>query len=608
MAKSLYGPSAYRAQPMRKGDLSVLYRFARHARRAPALSSPLSQLASRLASLASFASFAIGLAVLVAATPAHADGKTEGAAKALEAKAMQEDYLATEFDKALEKLNQASSKCGEKCSSIVRAQIKRDIGVVQIAKANHEAAVAAFTEALKADSNVALDPDTRTKDVDSAWAEAKKQAASGGGSAGGPPPAGDFTLQPAPETLVRTPLDVYGEYGGTETLTKVVLKYKAFGMTEWKTVEMKSMDKGWGAEIPCVDVIQGDILYYVQGFNANNDPVATSGDRNNPFHTTVKRASNAELPHFPGKEPPRQCQDAGDCPPDFPGCKKPVADDANATTTEDDSSLKDEGTDCEEDSECKSGTCGGNKTCKGGSKGPKRRKFWLGVDLAYDFVNLPSGTDVCALQTGSGSFTGPNPGSPVPQANNYYCTSSGTDFPGNAKNDSLITPGQSDKVSPGGFAPGNFRAMVSFDYAATPNFMLGVRFGYVFNGYNGTFASKLPIHAELRATYVIGKKPLDTSGLSPYIMIAGGVSQYSAEVGVTAISTGAGCAANPKSCTEYAQAWNIGGPGFASLGAGIRYAFTPSWALLFGPRLTAAFGSLNTLIAISPELAVQYGF
>ena len=407
---------------------------------------------------------------------------------------MQEDYLATEFDKALDKLNQAAGKCGDRCSNVLKAQIKRDIGVVQIAKGNHEAAVGAFTEALKADANVLLDPDTRTKEIDAAWAEAKKQAASAGPS-GGAPPAGDFTMQAAPETLPHTPLDVFVEYSGTETLAKAVLKYKALGMTEWKTLEMKPMDKGWGAEIPCADVIDGDVLYYVQGFNPANDPVATSGDRNKPFHTTAKRGFTGDVPHFPGKEAPKQCADAGDCPPDFPGCKKPE------TTTEggENSNLKDEGADCEEDNECKSDKCGSDKTCKGGEKSAagSRKKFWIGLAFAYDFVAIPGASDVCRLTLQA-----------VP-ATPYDCTVGGQDFPSRASNagDQTIdiVPGESDSVS-GGLSPGNFRILASFDYAATTNFMLGVRLGYVGNTYNGQAASG---SVETRTFSV----PLDAEGV-----------------------------------------------------------------------------------------------
>jgi hypothetical protein len=552
------------------------------------------------------------LALVGVARPAHAQGKVEAAAKALEAKAMQEDYLATDFDKALEKLNQASTKCGEKCSPLVRAQIKRDIGVVQVAKQNRDAGIAAFVDAIKADASVQLDPDTRTKDIDAAWAEAKKQAGSGGGGAtGGPPPAGDFTLTPAAETLSHTPLDVYGEYGGSETLAKVVLKYKGFGMPDWKTLEMKSMgDKGWGAEVPCADVTDGDVLYYVQGFNAANDPVATSGDRNNPYHTTAKKGFGGEVPHFPGKEAPKQCADTGDCPPDFPGCKKPT--DAENP----DSSLKDEGQDCEEDGECKSGTCGADKTCKGGSKSSsKRKKFWIGIAGDYDFVAIPGGSDVCLLAATA---------QPVASANGYYCTVSGQDFPargGNGLEDLDIRPGQSDKVA-GGFAPGNFRLLASFDYAATSNLMIGARLGYVGNTYNGQAASAFPpLHAELRATYVLGSAPFEKAGPGLYVMAGAGVAQYSAEVGTTVISkgcTGTGCAQAPPpppcasnltSCVTNAQAWSVSGPGFVSLGAGLRYAVTPSVAFLFGPRFNVAFGGVGgVLVSLSPELALQYGF
>src|SRR5580704_2699614 len=82
-----------------KGDLRVHYRLALR-----------NCLSSRLIALG------LALVLLAVARPAQADARTEAAAKALEAKAMQEDYLATEFDKALEKLNQAASKCGERCS------------------------------------------------------------------------------------------------------------------------------------------------------------------------------------------------------------------------------------------------------------------------------------------------------------------------------------------------------------------------------------------------------------------------------------------------------------------------------------------------------------
>ena len=537
---------------------------------------------------------------LVVLTPslARADAKVEAAAKALEQKAMQEDYLATDFDKALEKLNQAANKCGtEKCSSIIRAQIKVEVGVIQIAgKQNRDAGIATFVDALKIDSNVKVDEDLRSKDVDSAFAEAKNKIGSSG-SPSAAPAGGDFAIQPAAAQMVRTPLPVYAVYAGSETLTKVVVKYKAFGMTEWKSIEAKSMDKGWGAEIPCVDVQQGDLLYYVQGFNANNDPVATSGDRNAPFKTTVKRDFSGDAPHFPGKDPPKQCADAGDCPPDFPGCKKPAASEEAP-----DSSLKSEGQDCEDDSECQSSSCK-DKTCAAGEKSSKRPKFWLGISGEMDFVLLPSASQVCLL----------NPVTALPvNSSGYYCTDAGgADYPSRSDNgatNSLINPNKSDQVQ-GGFAPGNVRIMITFDYAATANLLVGARLGYVLNTYDGQAAKNegktfAPIHAEVRGTWVFGRDPLANKGLAPYVMIATGVSEWDAQVAVTVAPV---TPTEPgQSRTE--QAWNISGPGFFSLGGGLRYAFTPRFAALFGPKLNVAFGKNASLVSLSPELGLQYGF
>jgi hypothetical protein len=561
--------------------------------------------------LRGFSTFALAIALFAAtaaaARPARADAKAEAAAKALEQKAMQEDYLNTDFDKAIDKLRQATAKCGsDKCSSIVRASIQVDIGVIQLAgKQNRDAAIGAFVDALKTDSNVKVEDDLRSKEIDSAFAEAKNKVGSAPKDSG-PPAAGDFSIQPPPGQLVRTPLDIYFTYGGSEALAKVVVKYKGFGMPEWKTLEAHAIDKGWGVEIPCVDVQQGDLQYYLQGFNANNDPIATGGDRNSPYKTAVSRDFAGEAPHFPGKDPPKQCADAGDCPPDFPGCKKGGGGE--------DSSLKSEGDTCEEDSECKSGTCSTDKTCAAGGeeetapKG-KRRKFWLGLAAQWDITVIPGANQVCLLY-------GPNqpPGNttntsatPV-NSSGYYCTDSGgNDFPSrsSATENGQINPNVDDKVQ-GGFAPANIRVLLTFDYAATANMLIGARLGYVANTYDGQAAKNEgktsplgPVHLEARTTFVLGHDPLANAGLAPYVMGALGASTWDGHVSVTVVSNSGQVA------TE--KAWINSGPFFLSVGGGIRYAFTPRVALLVGPRLNVAFGSA-TLISISPELGLQYGF
>jgi len=219
-----------------------------------------------------------------------------------------------------------------------------------------------------------------------------------------------------------------------------------------------------------------------------------------------------------------------------------------------------------------------------------------------DFIVLPSADDVCRLA----------PNATPQNTAGYYCTNSdGSDYPARPPQDTqgaqnqLILPGKSDKVS-GGIAPATIRVMLTLDYAITANIMAGIRFGYVLNTYPGVAASNegktfAPIHAEARFTYVIGKDALAKKGLAPYVFVAGGASEWDAEVNVTVIEKGTNSNKN-------VQAWNVAGPGFASLGGGLRYGFTPKFAGRFGPRFNLAFGSTGVTPSISPELGVAIGF
>jgi hypothetical protein len=108
------------------------------------------------------------LTLLFFAPPALAQGKADVPAKALQKKAMDEDYLSLEFDKAAEKLTKAIAMCGaDKCAPLLRAQLRRDLGVVQIGSgADKDKGAANFIEALKIEATLALDPDIKTKELE----------------------------------------------------------------------------------------------------------------------------------------------------------------------------------------------------------------------------------------------------------------------------------------------------------------------------------------------------------------------------------------------------------------------------------------------------------
>ena len=543
------------------------------------------------------------------------NAKVEAAAKALQKKAMDDDYLATEFAKGQDKLNKAITSCGaDKCSAALRATLKRDLGVMQVGgQLDREAGINNFVEAMKIDPNVALDPDLRTKDLDAAWAQAKKKM--GGGKTAPAPtgaggqPTGDFVHEPAAGQQIRTPIPVYAEYSGEEQLVKVIVRYKGFGMTDWKPLELKKTgDKGWSGLLPCADVQQGTTQYYLQGFNAANDPVAVGGDRNNPYKVKVTREAVSDPPHLPNQAPPTQCADTGDCPPNFPGCKKP-----NATEL----TGKDGGEFCEEDSECKSKECKNSKCTEpphneGGSGTYK--KFWVGLSVGIEWHFAPSADDVCKLNPP----TAASPLTPI-NGNNYYCVASdGTDYPYRPtsaadqtnnprghENDNLLT-GQSDKVSGGG-ALGNLRILVAADYAVTSSILLGVRLGFVALTYPGQAAKDdgknfPPIHAEARGTFLLRKDAL-LEKWAPYVMGGAGIAPFEAKVNVSVIEQPTGGAKTAKQV----DAWHLAGPGFVTLGGGVRVAFSERVAFMGGLRLNLAFGN-DTAISIGPEVGLQFGF
>ncbi len=578
---------------------------------------------SRSRSLLAAAALALGL-VFAQAKPAFAqNAKVEAGAKALQKKAMEEDYLATEFPKAKEKLEKAIAACGsDKCSPAVRALLQRDLGVVYIGGLNDkDKGQAAFAEAIKLDPAIALDKDLSTKEITAAFEAAKK-----GGAAPAPGPAvpaskgpsGDFTHTPVPEQHVRTPVPVYAEYGGEEKIVKVMVRYKGFGMTEYKQFELKKVgEKGWGGLSPCLDVQTGDFLYYIQGFNDQNDPVATAGSRNEPYKVAIKSQPVAEPPHLPGAQAPTQCADTGDCPPDFPGChaKKPP--------TGDEPTGKPEGEACLDDNECQSNTCQKDKgadpldkgvcTAPGGKKATYR-KFWGGVQFGFDFAFVPSGDDVCKINDPKASE---RPSQPVNDTG-YYCYDSGSsrDYPGRAsaqdprqeENNRIEFPSKNDKVQ-GGAAPATIRILATFDYGITPNLMLGARVGFVANTYSGTEGHtdgkgfSLPFHIEARGTYLFGKGLERESGISPYVFLGGGVSNWDAKVGVTVTEVDAASKKTQKSV----DAWYLGGPGFIGFGGGVRIHATKNIAIPLGLRAAFALGN-GVLPSVSPELGVQFGF
>ncbi len=492
----------------------------------------------------------IAVTLLGSAVALGYDRGSEIAAKQAMTLALKE-HNGGDDDAAAYRLNQARKGCGaSRCSKPTLGALLRDLGAYTFLRGEKAQASAILGEALEYAPDLAWNPAFDNKDVMAEWSAVQQERA----ALKEIPPEGDFEHVPEHEQLVDTPLPVYAELNATG-VSKVVVKYRAPGETEFKRHTLRRFGGGYGGLIPCQDMKRGVIKYFLQAFDQDGVPLANSGDLRHLYSVPVRWALVGEPPHLPGQSPPEACK--GEPSPEV-----------------------------------------AETTGPGGGPGETDRyvHFWIGVAGSLDITTIPSASNVCVLTTAL-----------TPANSSYYCTTpSGADFPTRSLTATQPSPGKSGD-SPGGITTGNVRVLVTLDYAVTPNFMTGVRAGYVAQSYPGAAAGNdgheisAPIHVELRETYLFGDKPLAHAGFAPYLFLSGGYAKIDASQTSTEESPGV---VGPRTVIV----WSAGGPFFAAGGVGARYAFSPRVALLTGLKAGLAFGSAGVLPTLAPEVELQYGF
>ena len=532
----------------------------------------MTRLARRSSRVPRLAAGLLALAALACAGVASADRRSETAAnEAL--KRADDDYLQSDFAKALRRLQAAEGVCGEaSCTAATHAALLRDIGTMQFRLGQGEAATSSFRRARKLAPAIALNPDYDAKDLREAFDAATVSAAPAMAS-------GDFTHRPAIAEAASTPLPVYVEIESSDALASVVVKYRNDSMRSFRRAVLKRVGSGWGGYVPCADVVSGSVRYYIQGFDKDGELAASSGDPNHTFAVPVRASISGDPPSLPGLAPLRKCTD----------------EDVQALNL-------DEGERCQEDRQCKSGTCATGR-CKavqpfeqeeGGGGGRPLARFWIGVAGSLDLGFSSAKSDVCA-QSGGVSTSG------------FWCTTpDGADFPSQGSQANALVAGRSGTPT-SELTPGGVHIAATVDYAATANLMLGIRFGYVANAYPGQAASAAgktlsrALHAEARGTWVFGDEPLARSGLAPYAFVAAGVARF--DMPTTVMVAQQGIAGE-----RAVRAWYVAGPAFGALGGGARYAFSPRVAFATGIGIDAAFGPGASGLTVAPEMNIQYGF
>jgi hypothetical protein len=583
------------------------------------------------------------LVALGVSAVAGAAGEKDAEAMKLHDQAMDEDYLAVEFDKAEKKLKDALKKCGkDACSNKVLGKLHIALGTVYGGASKLDQAKSEFVAALQADPKAALIDALTTPELARAFKDAQKEAAAAAakpsadedpgetpGAKGPRKPEGDLAHTPVPEQAVNTPVPVYVEIPEDIDATKVTLRYKPFGAKKWKALEMEPVGDGFGVEIPCEDVTTtGDIKYYIVTKDDAGDPVGTAGSLKAPYRVPIKNEID-EAPSLPGKKPPKKCAAKEDCPPGLPGCPEARKGAGGGDKKRGD---KGWGASCEETNECSSGLVCLNGTCEEGtekgddddSSSGKGKRNLVGLSGQLDMLlisgaeNVCSGSDpsyACFYPDGSSSGSGQFYGEPQSVAGTNGIT--------------------------GGFGIGGGRVMVSYDRRILSNLPLlaGLRLGYAFGGSPSSDTAPMqwtgddkrnphaqalsffPFHGELRATYVfMGKQSeaLEQGKVHAYGFLSPiGLAQVNASVPVSVCDrrkadgslqdgNGAGlCPAGTRVVKEL-DAYQITGRTFTALGGGAIYGITPEFGVSAELKLMFMWPTFGVVVA--PTIGPVYAF
>jgi hypothetical protein len=532
---------------------------------------------------------ALAIALLgAAAAAAPKDGQAEKA----HSKAMEEAYLESRFDDAVDILQKAIDACGSSgCTPKIKGRLYIDLGTVQSGGLDkHDAAVDAFVEALKVDRGAALDPDYVKKEIQKAFDEAKGKvkdepaapAASSGGGA-----RGDLEHDPHPEQKVNTPLPIHVVVPEKPKVARVVVRYRDVGGDEIREKELEKAGQAFRGNIPCeATVKEGALEYWIVAEDKDGEVVATKGSEDAPLSTEIRAQIEGKAPRWPGFAPPESCS-------------------------------KGTGRQCVDDSDCLSGeTCSGTECLAsaepiepddvdGDEGGDELRRSWISLWFAPDLA-MVSGDDVC---------------SPSGQSENgFVCLrENGTHYLGNP------TQGQANNVN-FGFGMGPVRLGVAYDHLIGDNLTLGARLGWAFGGASATDdegVAFIPVHVEGRLAYYVTKDPFAQTGARPYVFLGGGLAQVDVPVDVEVLENGETCEAEDPDdfespCTaelpgggveprrQTLTAYKQAGLGFAAAGFGVAIAPADPVAIHLGARIGVTFPVVVPVVA--PELGVAVGF
>lgn len=253
-----------------------------------------------------------------------------------------EAYTNLEVDQARQKLEQALEVAQRgNVSGAPLARTYLNLGIVYVGGlGDNGRGLNFFVQAIQADSSVQLDPLTSTPDIQTVFNLARSRAGSAQPPGRNPDPpartpdpparnpdpppntAGQGTLihDPIGEQLVQTALPVFVQLAEGSTAEHVYLYYKGLGMREPRRIEMQPHAGGYGFEIPCADVFEPRMDYYIVAFGSDGTPIGFAGTAQAPLQVPIVTTRTMAAPSLPGAPAPEQCGQQEECPPGMPGC------------------------------------------------------------------------------------------------------------------------------------------------------------------------------------------------------------------------------------------------------------------------------------------------
>lgn len=179
-------------------------------------------------------------------------------------------------------------------------------------------------KAFAADANIELDPLTSTPQVRTVFAMAKSKGGKASVPSGTLPRTagkapGNIPHTPVPEQLAQTAVPVFIAVPEHAKVGPIYVHYQGFGMEGYRRLPMKKMRGGYGMLIPCVDVYEPTMHYYIVAHAPDGSPMGFAGTKQQPVQVAVVAERHHPAPALPGAKAPQTCK-SKDCPPDIPDC------------------------------------------------------------------------------------------------------------------------------------------------------------------------------------------------------------------------------------------------------------------------------------------------